>query len=77
MKIKYVLKMRDSERVVIEINERGQPIRAARRVLTRWMTIHVTQPNLCPPDAKDFPEIREIYGVQLLRIVWVSNYYLH
>ncbi|CAO2822803.1 unnamed protein product [Amaranthus hypochondriacus] len=69
MKVKDVYKLQEGEKVVVHVNECGQPIEDARRVLTRWMTKLVKQPNLCPPDVKDFHELKEICGCHLLRLV--------
>lgn len=69
MSVVDVMKMQEGERIKVDINERGQPIRGARGVLTRWITLHVRQPNICPPDAKDFREVRKLVGIQLLRMV--------
>lgn len=69
MKVKDVFKMQEGEKVVVHVNECGQPIEEARRVLTRWMTELVKQPNLCPPDVKNFHELRDIYGCHLLILV--------
>lgn len=75
MKLKDVLRMREGEKIRVEINEFAQPIGAARKVLTRWMTMLVKQPNLCPPSVNDFREVKKVYGVLLLRNVQVRYKY--
>lgn len=61
--------MPEGDRILVQINSLGQPIGHARSVLTRWMTELMKQPNLCPPDAENFKEVRDNYGAELLRNV--------
>ncbi|XP_057797724.1 uncharacterized protein LOC131013609 [Salvia miltiorrhiza] len=69
MKASDVFKLAKGLRILVNVNEHGQPIRAARRVPTRYMMKLVKQPNLCPPDLNDFNDVKHAFGVELLRAV--------
>jgi len=70
-KSKDIHKLQDGDRVLVQFNSAGQPIGDSRSALSRWMASLMKEPNLCPRDAKDFKEVKENYGAELLRNLWV------
>ena len=71
-KSKDIHKLQDGDRVLVQFNSAGQPIGDSRSALSRWMASLMKEPNLCPRDAKDFKEVKENYGAELLRNLRVS-----
>ncbi|VFQ97342.1 unnamed protein product [Cuscuta campestris] len=69
MKLKDVLRMREGENIRVQINELAQHVGAARKVLTRWTTMLVKQPNLCPPSVSNFCGVKKVSRLLLLRNV--------
>ncbi|KAJ8441899.1 hypothetical protein Cgig2_014368 [Carnegiea gigantea] len=66
-KSKDIHKLRDGDRVLVQFNSAGQLIGDYRSALSRWMVSLMKEPNLCPRGAKDFKEVKENYGAELLR----------
>ncbi|KAJ8419612.1 hypothetical protein Cgig2_015006 [Carnegiea gigantea] len=66
-KSKDIHSLRDGDRVLVQFNSVGQPIGDSRSALSRWMVSFMKEPNLCPRDAKDFKEVMENCGAELLR----------
>ncbi|KAJ8435610.1 hypothetical protein Cgig2_032139 [Carnegiea gigantea] len=65
-------KLQDGERVLVQFKSVRQPIRDSRSTLSRLMASLMKEPNLCPRDAKDFKDVKENYGAELLRNLRVS-----
>ncbi|KAM7262369.1 hypothetical protein ACFE04_021446 [Oxalis oulophora] len=59
-------KVMTSERILVHVNDHSQTIGAAGGVCTRFMSSVIAQPNICPLDAKNWPEAKQIAGVRLL-----------
>nr|GEX48373.1 ARID DNA-binding domain-containing protein [Tanacetum cinerariifolium] len=66
MTAKDVYKLTEGEKVLVHINDSFQLIKGAAGVCTRFMTILLSKPNLCPPEAKDWREIKARCGTLLL-----------
>ena len=66
MRAKDVYKLNNGEKILVHVNEFGQPIKAAAGVCTRFMTLLLKQPKLCPPEARDWPQAKACCGVRLL-----------
>ena len=66
MTAKDVYKLSKGEKVLVHVNDTFQLIKGATTVCTRFMTLLLRQPNLCPPEAKDWREIKARCGVLLL-----------
>ncbi|GKB42670.1 putative reverse transcriptase domain-containing protein [Tanacetum coccineum] len=58
MTAKDVYKLTEGEKVLVHVNDSFQLIKGAAGVCTRFMTILLSKPNLCPPEAKDWREIK-------------------
>nr|GEY59290.1 hypothetical protein [Tanacetum cinerariifolium] len=56
----------DEESKEVEIVDEFGLIKGATGVHTRFMTILLSKPNLCPPEAKDWREIKARCGTLLL-----------
>ena len=66
MTTKEVYKLEAGEIIVVPFNDRNQPIKSAGGLFTRFMTLLVKEPNLCPLDAKDWKECKKRCGIRLL-----------
>ncbi|GKA30258.1 tetratricopeptide-like helical domain, DYW domain protein [Tanacetum coccineum] len=66
MTAKDVYKLTEGEKVLVHVNDSFQLIKGAAGVCTRFMTILLSKPNLCPPEAKDWREIKARCGTLLL-----------
>ncbi|KAM7251607.1 hypothetical protein ACFE04_023490 [Oxalis oulophora] len=60
-------KLKIGERILVVVNEKNQPVGAAGKLCTTVMRYLIEEPNLCPPDAANWPEVKQISGVRLLR----------
>ncbi|KAM7268305.1 hypothetical protein ACFE04_010471 [Oxalis oulophora] len=60
-------KLKMGERILVVVNEKNQPVGAAGKLCTTVMRYLIEEPNLCPPDAANWPEVKQISGVRLLR----------
>ncbi|GJV56734.1 hypothetical protein Tco_1457739 [Tanacetum coccineum] len=61
-----IVKLTEGEKVLVHVNDSFQLIKGAAGVCTRFMTILLSKPNLCPPEAKDWREIKARCGTLLL-----------
>lgn len=66
MTTKEVYKLEAGEIIVVPFNDRNQPIKSVGGLFTRFMTLLVKEPNLCPLDAKDWKECKKRCGIRLL-----------
>ncbi|VFQ82532.1 unnamed protein product [Cuscuta campestris] len=69
MKLKDVLRMREGEKIRVQMNELAQHVGAARKVLTGWMTMLVKQQNPCSPSVSNFCGVKKVSRLLLLRNV--------
>ncbi|KAK9078088.1 hypothetical protein SSX86_002145 [Deinandra increscens subsp. villosa] len=67
MRAKDVYKLKEGEKVLVHLNENDQPVKAAAGLCTRFMTLLLKQPNLCPIEAKNWEEVKTGCGVGLIR----------
>ncbi|GJU17328.1 ribose 5-phosphate isomerase A [Tanacetum coccineum] len=58
MMTKDVYKLNEGEKILVHVNNRDQLIKDAAGLCTRFMTILLKQPNLCPFEAKDWCEVK-------------------
>ena len=66
MCVKQVYKLNEGEKVLVHVNAKYQLIGNAGGLCQRFMTLLLKEPNICPPDAKDWRECKEHCGVRLL-----------
>ncbi|GKD07236.1 hypothetical protein Tco_1186921, partial [Tanacetum coccineum] len=66
MTAKDVNKLTEGEKILVHVNDSFQLIKGAAGVCTRFMTIPLSKPNLCPPEAKDWRKIKARCGTLLL-----------
>ncbi|GKA14230.1 hypothetical protein Tco_0693876 [Tanacetum coccineum] len=59
MTAKQVYKLKGGEKVLVHVNKDYQLIKNAGGLCSRFMTLILKQPNLCPPDAKDRKECKD------------------
>lgn len=66
MTTKDVYNLKEGEKILVHVNEFCQPIKAAGGICTRFMTLLLKKPELCPPDARNWREVKVRCGVRLL-----------
>lgn len=66
MTTKDVYKLNQGEMILVHVNDRYQLIKDAAGLCTRFMTVLLKQPNLCPIGAKDWREVRTLCGARLM-----------
>ena len=66
MSVKQVCKLNEGEKVLVHVNAKNQLIGNAGGLCQRFMTLLLKEPNICPPEAKDWKECKERCGVRLL-----------
>ena len=66
MCVKQVYKLNEGEKVLVHVNPMYQLIGNAGGLCSRFMTLLLKEPNICPPDAKDWRECKKRCGVMLL-----------
>ena len=73
MCVKQVYKLNEGEKVLVHVNPKYQLIGNAGGLCQRFMTLLLKEPNICPPEAKDWKEGKERCGVRLLVELRVIN----
>ncbi|GJY68743.1 ribose 5-phosphate isomerase A [Tanacetum coccineum] len=66
MTTKDVYKLTEGEKVLVHVNDSFYLIKGAAGVCTRFITILLSKPNLCLPEAKDWREIKARCGTLIL-----------
>ncbi|GKC18802.1 hypothetical protein Tco_1020952 [Tanacetum coccineum] len=66
MTTKEVYKLNEGEMIVVPFNDLNQPIKSAAGLFTRFMTLLVKEPKLCPLDAKNWKECKKRCGLKLI-----------
>nr|XP_043611508.1 uncharacterized protein LOC122583145 [Erigeron canadensis] len=66
MRAKDIYKLNEGEKVLVHLNENDQPVKASGGLCTRFMTLLLKQPNLCPIEARNWEEVKTGCGVRLL-----------
>nr|GEZ29934.1 ribose 5-phosphate isomerase, type A [Tanacetum cinerariifolium] len=66
MTAKQVYKLKGGEKVLVHVNKDYQLIKNVGGLCSRFMTLILKQPNLCPPDAKDWKECKESCAPMLI-----------
>ena len=65
--------MRKGERIVVECNQLGQPIKKAACLLTSFLGTVARRPQLCPLGYAKWNDMLSTYKVELLRVIEVMN----
>ena len=65
--------MREGERIVVECNQLGQPIKKAACLLTLFLGTIARRPQLCPLGYAKWNDMLPMYKVELLRVIEVMN----
>ncbi|XP_073098823.1 uncharacterized protein [Elaeis guineensis] len=66
--------MREGERIVVECNQLGQPIKKAACLLTSFLGIVARRPQLCPLGYAKWNDMLPTYKVKLLRVIEVDEH---
>nr|GEZ47530.1 hypothetical protein [Tanacetum cinerariifolium] len=66
MTAKQVYKLKGGEKVLVHVNKDYQLIKNVGGLCSRFMTLFLKQPNLCPLDAKDWKECKESCAAMLI-----------
>ncbi|GJX11494.1 hypothetical protein Tco_0201353 [Tanacetum coccineum] len=66
MTAKQVYKLNGSEKVLVHVNKDYQLIKNSGGLCSRFMTLILKEPNLCPPDAKDWKECKDSCAAMLI-----------
>ncbi|GKC11764.1 ribose 5-phosphate isomerase A [Tanacetum coccineum] len=66
MTAKQVYKLNGGEKVLVHISDDYQLIKNAGGLCSRFMTLILKEPNLCPPDAKDWKECKDSCAAMLI-----------
>ncbi|GJT68551.1 hypothetical protein Tco_1020031 [Tanacetum coccineum] len=66
MMTKDVYKLNEGDKILVHLNNRDQLIKDAAGLCTRFMTVLLKQPNLCPFEAKDWREVKTHGGGRLM-----------
>ncbi|XP_073109320.1 uncharacterized protein [Elaeis guineensis] len=71
--VRDVWQMREGERIVMECNQLGQPIKKAACLLTSFLGTVARRPQLCPLGYAKWNDMLPTYKVELLRVIEVMN----
>nr|GFA44751.1 hypothetical protein [Tanacetum cinerariifolium] len=66
MTTKDVYKLNDGEMIMVPFSDLNHPIKSVAGLFTRFMTLLVKEPKLCPLDAKNWKECKKNYGLKLI-----------
>ncbi|GJV88950.1 ribose 5-phosphate isomerase A [Tanacetum coccineum] len=66
MTAKQVYKLNGGEKVLVHVNKDYQLIKNSGGLCSRFMTLILKEPNLCPPDAKDWKECKDSCAAMLI-----------
>ncbi|GKB76672.1 ribose 5-phosphate isomerase A [Tanacetum coccineum] len=69
MTTKDVYKLNKGEMIVVPFNDLNQPIKSAVRLFTRFMTLLVKEPKLCPLDAKNWNRMYQKDNCGVLNLI--------
>ena len=72
--VRDVWQMREGERIVVECNQLGQPIKKAACLLTSFLGTVARRPQLCPLGYAKWNDMLPTYKVELLRVIKVMNW---
>ena len=75
MTTKDVYKLNEGEQILVHVNDRDQLIKDAAGLCTRFITLLLKQPNLCPIEAKDWREVKTRCGVRLMAELRVTHFF--
>ncbi|XP_073111307.1 uncharacterized protein [Elaeis guineensis] len=67
--VRDVWQMREGERIVVECNQLGQPIKKAACLLTSFLGTVARRPQLCPLGYAKWNDMLPTYKVELLRVI--------
>ncbi|XP_073103440.1 uncharacterized protein [Elaeis guineensis] len=71
--VRDVWQMREGERIIVECNQLGQPIKKATCLLTLFLGTVARRPQLCPLGYAKWNDMLPTYKVELLRVIEVMN----
>ncbi|XP_073106930.1 uncharacterized protein [Elaeis guineensis] len=67
--VRDVWQMREGERIVVECNQLGQPIKKAVCLLTSFLGTVARRPQLCPLGYAKWNDMLPTYKIELLRVI--------
>jgi hypothetical protein len=71
--VRDVWQLREGEKIVVECNQLGQPIKRAGSLLTSFLGTVARRGQLCPLNYAKWNDMLPAYKVELLRVVQVKN----